>query len=270
MLGQDHEPFCVLGDLTQRDFRVPALLLSEGLSRPRLRERVNLQRIVGERAAFLAQTPGGAAVDSSYDRALNLLASPETEKAFDLSAEPASLRERYGSHHFAQALLLARRLIEAGVPFVTVYWNSPRNTDNQSWDTHNNQHARMREHLLPPFDRAMSAFLDDLDERGLLDETLVTWWGEFGRTPKINRVGGRDHWGFCQSVGLAGAGIRRGLAYGTSTPDGGYADTLPVRPDDLSATIFQQLGIDHKTHMHDIQGRPVPLSYGEPVGDLLA
>lgn len=179
------------------------------------------------------------------------------------------MRERYGKHHFGQALLLARRLVEAGVPIVTVYWNSPRNTDNQSWDTHTNQHERMSKHLLPAFDRAMSAFLDDLQSRGMLQETLVTWYGEFGRTPRINKQGGRDHWGFCQSIGLAGGGIRSGVVYGSSTNDGGYAESNPVSPDDLAATAFHCLGIDHQSHMHDRQQRPIPFSYGKPVLDLL-
>jgi uncharacterized protein (DUF1501 family) len=124
--------------------------------------------------------------------------------------------------------------------------------------------------LLPAFDRGLSAFLDDMTDRGLLDETLVTWYGEFGRTPKINRNVGRDHWGFCQSIGLAGAGTQPGLVYGSSTRDGGYPETNPVRPDDLSATIFEQLGIDHKQHMYDLQNRPIPLSYGEPVRAILS
>jgi hypothetical protein len=218
----------------------------------------------------LESTQTGRAVGSSYERALNLLQSAKTDAAFDLSREPDALRAKYGYHHFTQSLLLARRLVEAGVPFVTVYWNSPRNTDNQSWDTHKNQHVRMREHLLPAFDKGMAAFLDDMQERGLLDETLVTWWGEFGRTPKINRNVGRDHWGFCQSVGLTGAGVKPGLIYGSSTKDGGYPSTLPVSPDDLSATIFERLGIDHKQHMYDIQKRPIPLSYGTPVRDILS
>lgn len=269
ILGEDHVPFQVLGDLTQRDFRVPALELAQGLSRDRLNRRVGLREAVDRQLEHLAREQTGRAVDSSYERAVSLLASPKTEEAFDLSREPAALRERYGQHHFAQALLLARRLVEFGVPFVTVYWNSPSNLDNQSWDTHNNQHVRMREHLLPPFDRAVSTFLDDMIDRGLLDETLVTWWGEFGRTPKINRAVGRDHWGFCQSVGLAGGGIKQGLVYGTSTRDGGYADLNPVSPDDLSATIFHCLGIDHTRHMHDIQGRPIRLSFGEPVQEIL-
>jgi hypothetical protein len=243
--------------------------MSEGLSRDRLHHRVGLREAIDNHLEYLGSESEGRAVDSSYERAVSLLASPSTEAAFDLSRESDALREKYGRHHFAQALLLARRLVEAGVPFVTVYWNSPSNTDDQSWDTHTDQHRRMGKHLLPAFDKSVSAFLDDMKERGLLDETLVTWYGEFGRTPRINRQGGRDHWGFCQSIGLAGGGVKPGLVYGTSTKDGGYADTLPVSPDDLSATIFHCLGIDHTQHMHDLAGRPIALSFGEPVQDLL-
>jgi hypothetical protein len=270
ILGEKHLPFRILGDLTQRDFRVPSLQLAAGLSRGRLDRRVGLREAIDGHLAHLADEQPGRAVDSSYERAMSLLASSKTQAAFDLSREPDALRERYGKHHFAQALLLARRLVEAGVPFVTVYWNWPNNSDDQSWDTHADQHRRMGQHLLPAFDRGVSAFLDDLTERGLLDETLVTWYGEFGRTPKINSQGGRDHWGFCQSIGLAGGGVKPGLAYGTSTKDGGYADALPVSPDDLSATIFRCLGIDYRQHMYDHGGRPIPLSFGEPVRDILA
>ncbi len=269
ILGPALEPFQVLGDLTRRDFRVSTLALAEGMTHGRMQQREDLRSVLASHADYLAESRLGRAVDASYERALDLLVSSKTANAFDLSQETDALRERYGMHHFAQALLLARRLVEAGVPFVTVYWNSPRNTDNQSWDTHNNQHTRMRDHLLPAFDKAMSALLDDLDQRGLLDETLVTWWGEFGRTPKINSAGGRDHWGFCQSVGLAGAGVKQGLVYGSSTPDGGYPETFPVTPDDLSATIFERLGIDAHRLMYDLQNRPVPLSFGRPVAAIL-
>lgn len=268
-LGDGHMPFRVLGDLTQPGFRVPSLELAQGLSRERLARRVGLREAIDSRLEYLAKNESAKAVDVSYERATSLLASAETERAFDLSREPVELRERYGKHHFAQALLLARRLVQAGVPYITVYWNSPRNTDNQSWDTHDRQHVRMREHLLPHFDKALSAFLDDLVDTSLLDETLVTWWGEFGRTPKINGAGGRDHWGFCQSVGMAGGGIQRGLVYGGSTKDGGYPEFNPVTPDDLSATVFHCLGIDHTQHMHDLEGRPLPLSFGQPVKEIL-
>ncbi len=269
-LGERYTSFKVLGDLTQPGFRVPVLELADGMSRDRLKKRVALTDAVAQQSAFLSEASVGRAVDASVRRAVDLLASDDTARAFDLAAEPASIRDRYGSHHFAQALLLARRLVEAGVPVITVYWNAPSNTDNQSWDTHKDQHVRMREHLLPQFDRALSAFLDELTDRGLIDSTLVTWYGEFGRTPKINRNGGRDHWGFCQSIGLAGGGIQPGLVYGTSTPDGGYAEQNPVRPDDLSATVMHCLGIDPQQEMHDLKGRPAPLSYGRVVTDLLA
>lgn len=270
ILGETHAPFRVLGDLTRPDFRVPVLELAQGLSRERLDRRVALREVVDRQREHLAQEQTGRAVDIAYERAVNLLVSPKTEEAFNLSREPAALREKYGDHHFAQALLLARRLVEQGVPFVTVYWTSRFQADNQHWDTHFNQHVRMREHLLPHFDKAVSAFLDDMTQRGLLDETLVTWWGDFGRTPKINGQGGRDHWGFCQSVGLAGGGIKGGLVYGSSTKDGGYPETCPVTPDDLAATMFHCLGIDHTQHMHDLQGKPVRPSYGEPVFGVLA
>jgi hypothetical protein len=269
ILGEKHVPFRVLGDLTQRDFQVPSLQLVAGLSPGRLERRVELREAIDGHLAHLAAEHSGRAVDNSYQRAVSLLASSKTQAAFDLSREPDELRERYGKHHFAQALLLARRVVEAGVPFVTVYWNWPNNSSDQSWDTHSDQHRRLGKHLLPAFDRAVSAFLDDLTERGLLEETLVTWYGEFGRTPKINSQGGRDHWGFCQSIGLAGGGVQPGLAYGSSTRDGGYADTLPVSPDDLSATIFHCLGIDYRQHMYDQGGRPIQLSFGEPVRDIL-
>src|SRR4029077_16720233 len=144
--------------------------------------RVGLREAIDNHLEYLGGEQNGRKVDSSYEQAVNLLASPKTQEAFNLSRESDALRERYGKHHFAQALLLARRLVEAGVPFVTVYWNSPRNTDDQSWDTHTDQHRRMGKHLLPAFDKAVAAFLDDLSDRKMLDETLVTWYGEFGRT----------------------------------------------------------------------------------------
>ncbi len=269
-LGSAHEPFQVLGDMTDKQFRVTGLALAEGVGRERLQGRLGLQEAIELQSRHLLDAPSGQAVDSSFRRAVELLQSTKTEAAFDLAAEPQALRDTYGWHHFAQALLLARRLVEGGVPFVTVYWNTPRNTDDQSWDTHTNQHVRMKDHLLPPFDQAMSAFLDDMGQRGLLDETLVTWYGEFGRTPVINRAGGRDHWGFCQSIGLTGAGVVPGVVYGASTKDGGYPERDAVSPDDLAATIFHCLGIDHKTHMHDLQNRPMPLSYGEAVKAIVA
>src|SRR5262249_54155295 len=152
--------------------------------------------------------------------------------------------------------LLARRLIEAEVPLVTVYWNAPHIDDVQHWDTHKDSFNRLKNHLLPNFDRGMTALLDDLHSRGLLDDTLVVWLGEFGRTPKINKTAGGDHWGFCQSVLMAGPGIRGGQVYGSSDASAAYAAELPVSPDDLAATVFHCLGMRLDQEMHDAQGKP--------------
>jgi hypothetical protein len=268
-LGSGHEPFRVTGDLTKPDFRPDTLRLVEGVDTGRMRRRASLLHAVEGRAGFLGRSEAGQELDVYYGKALNLLSSPLAYRAFDLSAETRPARDRYGWHWFGQSLLLARRLVEAGVPLVTVYWNTPSLTVDESWDTHGDQHRRMKDTILPPFDRGLSALLDDLHERGLLDSTLVTWWGEFGRTPKINRGGGRDHWGFCQSVGLAGGGIRGGVVHGSSTEDGGYPHSDPVTPDDLTATLFHLLGIDPHRDMVDLEGRPIPLSYGEVVRAIL-
>jgi hypothetical protein len=205
------------------------------------------------------------AVDQHYDRAFRLLQSPTTQRAFRLANEPERVRERYGWHHFGQSCVLARRLVEAGVPLVTVYWNAPHIDDVQHWDTHNNSFNRLKNDLLPHFDRAMTALLTDLHDRGLLDQTLVLWCGEFGRTPKVNRSAGRDHWGFCQSVLMAGAGVRGGQVYGSSDASAAYAAESPVSPDDLAATVLHSLGIPLDQEMRDMQGRPLPLCTGKPV-----
>lgn len=269
ILGERFAPFQVLGDLTKKDFRVASLAAPPGMDQARLQDRFSLWKTLNQQQGTLADEVRST-MGESYLKAIELLDSSNTQKAFNLGDEPAEIRERYGMHHFAQALVLTRRLLEAGVPMITVYWSSPSNSDNQSWDTHNNQHERMSKHLLPAFDRAMSAFLDELFERGLIDDTIVTWYGEFGRTPKINSGGGRDHWGFCQSIGITGGPMIRGQVYGSSTADGGYPDTLPVKPDDLAATLFFGLGIDHRQHMFDLQGRPIQLSFGEPVHALFS
>jgi uncharacterized protein (DUF1501 family) len=154
------------------------------------------------------------------------------------------------------------------VALVTVYWNAPHIDDLQHWDTHKNSFHRLKVHLLPPFDQGMTALLEDLQERGLLDQTLVTWMGEFGRTPKINKNVGRDHWGFCQSVLMAGAGVRGGQVYGSSDASAAYAAERPVSPDDLAATVFHCLGVPLDQELADAQGRPIPLCVGKPVRGL--
>jgi hypothetical protein len=264
ILGGRHAPFLVAGDLTRPDFSIETLTLPRDLGGGRFQARMGLQAALehtGERLAAASARE----VDVHYERAFRLLQSSQARRAFHLAAEPAAVRERYGLHPFGQSCLLARRLVEAGVPLVTVYWNAPHIDDLNHWDTHKDSFNRLKDHLLPPFDRGMSALLDDLEGRGLLGETLVTWMGEFGRTPKINKSGGRDHWGFCQSALLAGAGVRGGQVYGSSDASAAYAAELPVSPDDVAATVFHSLGIRLDQEMHDSLGRPLPLCKGRPV-----
>ena len=265
ILGQRAAPFLVNGDPTRPDFSIDTLVLPADLNQARLRNRIGLQAALDRQGEHLTRLPEVQGMGSHYERAFRLLQSPAARRAFNLAAEPTRLRERYGMHHFGQSCLLARRLIEAGVPIVTVFWNSPSLTDDQSWDTHNNSFNRLQHHLLPALDRALTSLLDDLAGRGLLEDTLVAWHGEFGRTPRINRNAGRDHWGFCQSALLAGAGIRGGQVYGSSDAHAAYAAELPVSPDDLAATVFQVLGVPLDQEMQDAQGRPLPLCNGRPV-----
>lgn len=263
LLGARYSPLRVIGDPTRADFSLDTLELPDQVNARRLGERQGLRRALEQRSTVAARD-----LDTHYDRAETLLGSDVTRRAFRLASEPARVRERYGWHPFAQSCLLARRLVEAGVPWITVYWNAPTNTDIQSWDTHVNAPQRLSEFVLPTFDRAMSAFLEDLQARGLLDSTLVVSAGEFGRTPKINRQNGRDHWGFCQSILLAGGGVRGGQVYGSSDGHGAYAAELPVRPDDVAATMLDVLGVPYDGELHDSEGRPQPVCVGKPIRGL--
>lgn len=204
-------------------------------------------------------------LDDNYDRAFRLLTSVPARRAFDLEREPEKLRARYGMTPFGQGCLLARRLIEAGVSLVTVNWER----DDAYWDTHKNNFSDMKTKLLPNLDRGFSALLTDLEQRGLLDETLIVWLGEFGRTPRINKFAGRDHWAACNTVLLAGAGVGGGRVYGASDARASQPARNPVLPEDLSATIYHLLGIDPRMHLHKPEGQPVMLSTGEPIWDLL-
>jgi hypothetical protein len=263
MLGTRCGPFRVLGDPTRADFSLETLQLPEEVDQRRLATRRDLRTALERGHRDL-----GRDLEGHYDRALKWLDSGALHRAFRLAAEPVKVRDRYGWHRFGQSCLLARRLAEAGVPFITVFWNAPHIDNDEHWDTHKDATRRMRDHLLPPYDRAVSALLEDLQGRGLLDSTLVMSMGEFGRTPKINRNGGRDHWGFCQSILLAGAGIRGGQVYGASDAQAAYAAERPVRPDDLAATALHLLGISGEGEIHDAQGRPQAVCLGKPVGGL--
>ncbi len=269
ILGQRYAPFLVNGDPTRPDFSVETLTLPDEITQQRLQQRINLHAALEQQAERFSDLPGARDMQTHYERVYNLLQSPTAQRALNLANESDRVRSRYGWHHFGQSCLLARRLVEADVPLVTVYWNTGAAGDPGNWDTHRDNFNRLRTVLLPHFERSMTALLEDLENRGLLDETLIVWMGEFGRTPRINRNGGRDHWGFCQSVLLAGGGIRGGQVYGSSDSHAAYAAERPVRPDDIAATIFHCLGINRDQEMRDSQGRPMPLCLGEPLLDLM-
>jgi hypothetical protein len=266
-LGRAYDPFTVPfvrpGD-GALDLSVAHSVLAQGDAR-RMGGRQRLLRELNRTAPPLEATAGTRNRDEFTRRAFELLSSPASRAAFDVDREPQRVRDAYGPAPFARSCLLARRLVEAGVPLVTVY-----SFGNRDWDTHGNNFPALRNTLLPPTDRGFAALLEDLDARGLLDETLVVWMSEMGRTPRVNRGAGRDHWSFCYSVVLAGGGVRGGQVYGSSDRAAAYPSTNPVSPADLAATIYQCLGIDPRVHVTDQQGRPlVLLNTGTPLHALL-
>jgi hypothetical protein len=230
----------------------------------RLEARRTLLGQVDRTAPALREAAGARTLDDCTRRACELLASTATRDAFDLAKEPPSVRDFYGPTPFAQNCLLARRLVEAGVPMITVY-----SVGNRDWDTHGGNFAALKNTLLPPMDQGLAALLEDLDGRGLLDETLVVWMGDMGRTPRINRDAGRDHWSFCFSVVMAGGGVRGGQVYGSSDRSAAYPSTNPVSPADLAATIYHCLGIDPRTEVKDQEGRPFLVGTGKPIGAIV-
>jgi hypothetical protein len=274
-LGTAYSPFLIKGDPGTRNYHAEMLRLAAGLTPERLDRRATLLDTLGRGAG------PATAEREQYDKAFHLLRSAAVHRALDVEQEPRRVRERYGLGwqgnyaednsggvlDFAQQLrgqnlLLARRLVEAGVPFVNV---SDYMVQGANWDTHTLNFAKLKGHLLPPADQALSALVEDLDERGLLDCTLVVVLGEFGRTPRINKNAGRDHWPDCYSVVLAGGGVRGGAVYGSSDKAGAYPDADPVTPGDLAATIFWRFGIDPSTEIQDSTGRPYRLAEGEPI-----
>jgi uncharacterized protein DUF1501 len=259
LLGGTYDRFQVDSDPSASNFRIAAL---DGAAD--LRNRAALLRRLDHVAL-----PGPATRAGAYrDRALRLLASPEVRRLFDLSKEPAQLRDRYGRNRLGQSLLLARRLVEGGVHFVAAF-DGQTNGQDANWDSHEKLFARHRQ-LIPPSDQAFSALIEDLETRGLLDTTLVVAMGEFGRTPKMNPSGGRDHWPDCYTAVLAGGGVRGGSVYGASDRIGAYPAADPVRPGDMAATIFWRFGIDSDQEVRDQTDRPFKLADGQPIRKLFA
>ena len=272
-LGRAYEP-AELGDVTQSERLLGSLDLPDDVSADRLSSRREL----------LGKLDAAAINDPLSRKAFELVNAPHVRAALDLERETAKLRDRYGRHRSGQACLMARRLVEAGVPWITVFFNhgirgqddAPDTTDEYGWDTHNDIFDAMRTHLLPRFDSSVSTLLDDLQQRGLLESTLVVIMGEFGRAPLVaiektfagQGSPGRKHWAACYSVVLAGAGVTPGAIYGASDRHAAYPQADPTTPGDLAATMFHALGIAGDSHYTDPTDRPYRMTTGNPVTKL--
>ena len=271
-LGTAFDPFQISGDPASVGYQVDILDRPDDLSLQRVsRRRELLDRM--EAVESVSTVRQIRQLRSFYEQAYELLQSESLRQALQIKQEDSKTRERYGlatgnnQELRGQNLLMARRLVEAGVPFINVH---DFRQQGQNWDSHAKNFEQHRRHLLPPADQALSALIEDLDERGLLDSTLVIATGEFGRTPKINANAGRDHWPDCYSLLLAGGGVKPGRVYGASDQIGAYPADSPVTPADLAATIYSQFGIDPHTEVHDQTGRPWRISDGRPIDDLFA
>lgn len=269
-LGDHADPWLVTCDPNKVDFHVPDIGLPVEISPERFSRRNALRNFMNEHVPSLANTPVKR-WSSWQHKAVELLGSTGAQSAFALDQENAAIRDRYGRNRFGQSVLLARRLIEQGVSLVQVNWTRWEDDENvaPAWDTHAKNAERLKNALMPPMDQAYSALLGDLSERGMLEDTLVVWMGEFGRSPKINASGGRDHWGHCFSVALAGGGVRGGVVHGQSDRQGGYPLDGRVEPQDLSATVFHCLGIDPESTIRDPFGRPLAITTGQPIRAVL-
>jgi len=276
-LGQTYDPFFIGQDPNSPDFRLPELSLPDNLTPERLESRREMMRLIDQQTDLLEHSPRARGIDAHYQRAMTMVTAPNFRRAFDLSSEPSAVRDRYSRTTYGQGCLLARRLVEAGVRFVTVYFapNIGGQSFSGGWDTHgfNNKsmYPVLNNYLFPLADKTLPTLLEDLDARGLLDDTLVVWAGEFGRAPRISSpTPGRDHWPQCYTVLLAGGGVKRGFVYGASDSIGAYPTRDPVRPEDLAATMYHLLGIDPQTEIRDSLNRPLPIARGSVVTGILA
>jgi len=274
-LGKAHDPFALMADPSQPNFKVPDLLPPDQIGVVRLDRRRKMRDVVDATTRAFEASEDARLLDDNFQAAYRLMTSSQAREAFDLSREPEAVRERYGMNRFGQCCLLARRLVENGVRFVTI------NTfltvfDEITWDIHGSKPFTsiegMKDIVCPMYDQAYSALVEDLHARGLLDETLVAGLAEFGRTPKVNPAGGRDHWPQCFTCSFAGGGVRGGRVVGASDTIGGFPAERPVGPGDVVATIFHSLGLDHTSHLPGPAGRPFALTdFGtEPIRELFA
>jgi uncharacterized protein (DUF1501 family) len=261
-LGSVYDPFLIEGDPNKPEYKPLSLTLPNAMNSERLGARLTLAAQL-DSAARLLEDDLNARYNRLSQSAYDLVVDGRVRQALDLSSESAAIRDRYGRTKFGQSLLVARRLVEAGVQFVAY------NAFNQEWDTHGGLLGRYKQ-IVPPMDQAFAALVADLAERGLLDSTLVVNTGEFGRTPRVNKDGGRDHWPNAYSTVLAGGGLKQGMVYGESDHHGAEVLSRPVSPADLLATMWHQLGIAPTTEIHDRLHRPHRVSDGRVISDLIA
>ena len=277
-LGQSLDPLSIDANPSAADYRVGDFRLPAEVSLARLDDRRALLADVNRQLRRQTENAALGAMDRQVERAFDILHSATAGGAFDLAQEPDAVRERYGRNPHGQSVLQARRLVERGVPLVTVFWPSD-GIKNVSvyWDTHSRNFIDLKDRLMPPADQAFSALLDDLAERGMLDETLVVWTGEFGRTPKVGQRNsdagagrdGRDHWPGCFTGVLAGGGVRGGQVYGSSDRYAAYPASDPVAPVDLVATVYHLLGVEEHLALPDALGRPLVVCPGTPIRQLM-
>lgn len=274
-LGKAHDPFVLNADPSKPDFQVPDLLPPKQIGDARLDRRRKLRDVVDSTIDAFENSENAALLDTNFQSAFRLMTSTQAREAFDLTREPTEVRERYGMNRFGQCCLLARRLVEAGVRFVTI--NTFLTVFNEvTWDIHGTAPFTsiegMKNNIAPMYDQAYSTLIDDLQQRGLLGDTLVANVSEFGRTPRVNPAGGRDHWPQCWTTYFAGGGVQGGRVVGKSDPVGGYPAERPVVPAEVIATIFHSLGFDLESHLPGPAGRPFPLvDFGtKPIGELFA
>jgi hypothetical protein len=255
LLGRTRDPLWVLNDPNSPTFAVPELTPASDVPGPRLGDRRDLLRGVGQ-------------LDPVQQKAFDLLTSPATQKAFRLDLEPVKTRESYGRNIYGQSVLLARRLIEAGTRVACISWAPDANA---TWDTHGNNFVSLKTKLLPQLDAAVSSLIDDLSVRGMLGRTLVVVMGEFGRSPKVNPAAGRDHWNFCYGLMLAGGGMKGGHIFGASDKIGGRPSSNPVVPADVISTIYHCMGISKDLELRDNLDRPFQLvPWGDVIRDVVA
>ena len=270
-LGSHADPWLVNCDPNAPDFRVPDIALPADLSIERFAQRRGFLSQLNRSLDKIQGDPSLQRWGAWQNKAIDLIRTKETQNAFSIDQESQATRDRYGRNRFGQSVLLARRLVESGVSLVQVNWTRWKDDPDNApaWDTHAKNAERLKTALMPPMDQAYSALLEDLLARGMLDDTLVIWMGEFGRSPKHNPSGGRDHWGHVFSGALAGGGVQGGVVHGVSDRQGAYPLDGRVEPQDLTATVFHCLGFAPSTEIRDRLGRPLAISKGTPIDAIL-